>query len=148
MTTRTDSKATLRHLAALKLYANGATFDEVATECGYASRSGAYQAVKAALDDARRERHELADNILDTQICRYTDLYRRTIDELDNAATEGREVGKAQLLSAARGILDSLTKVYGLDEHRVTVTNRTALDDELADLTDALRHKLDERPPA
>ena len=85
---------------------------------------------------------------MDTQICRYTDLYRRTIDELDNAATEGREVGKAQLLSAARGILDSLTKVYGLDEHRVTVTNRTALDDELADLTDALRHKLDERPPA
>ena len=52
MTTRTDSKATLRHLAALKLYANGATFDEVATECGYASRSGAYQAVKAPLHEA------------------------------------------------------------------------------------------------
>lgn len=140
---RGKANVVARQAEALRLYRDGHSYDEIAQELGYSNRSGAHHAVKAALDDRRRDRQELADNILDTQILRYTDGYRRCIDELDNAATEGREVGKAQLLTAARGFLDSLTKVYGLEQLQVSVTNRNALDDDLSDMLTALRDKLE-----
>ncbi|WP_431818626.1 hypothetical protein [Gordonia jacobaea] len=46
---------------------------------------------------------------------RLEDLLRRSYEALDEAH-RGREVGVAQLLSSARGILDSLAKLHGLNQ--------------------------------
>ena len=121
---------------ALRLYIDGHTYESIAKTLGYADKSGAHKAVKAALQDLTDERRELARHVLALQIARYTDLYHRTIEALDNV-DEGREVGRAQLISAGRGILDSLSRVSGLDQQSAVVTVRaeSQLDRELAALT-------------
>ena len=121
---------------ALRLYIDGNTYETIAQQIGYADKSGAHKAVKAALEVLTDERRELARHVLALQIARYTDLYQRTIEALDNVG-EGREVGRAQLISAGRGILDSLSRVSGLDQNSAVVTVRaeSQLDRDLAALT-------------
>lgn len=133
---RFQGAVAIRQAEALKLFIAGHSYDQIAQRLNYADRSGAFVAVKRALEDVRAERTELAEHVLDTQIARYTDLYRRCIDALDEAE-DGREVGRAQLISAARGCLDSLSRVYGIDANSavVTVRTETQLDRDIAELT-------------
>lgn len=122
------------HALWLEDYIGGMSYRAVGAKYGV-HHSAVYGVVQRQLAKARERRDGLADLYLDLQIARYTDLYRRCIDEL-NSSEDGREVGKAQLVSAARGALDSLTRILGLD-HGITVNvhTETALDRELADLT-------------
>lgn len=132
---RLDAQAVSRQNEALALLLRGRTYDEIARELGYASRSGAHKAVKAALERAKVERLELAGAVLDVQIGRYEGLLKRSLDALDEAE-EGREVGRAQLISAARGVLDSISRLHGLDKPAALVTVRaeSGLSSDLARL--------------
>ena len=121
--TRVDAQTVDRQNQALRLLSNGRSYDEIAVALGYASRSGAFYAVKSALERAKAERLELAGSVLDKQIARYEGLFKRTVDALDEAE-EGREVGRAQLISSARGVLDSLSRLYGLDKPSAVVSVR------------------------
>lgn len=134
--TRVEAREAEKQARALRLYIDGNTYAQIAVELEYADRAGAHKAVRSALDRLKAERTELAVFMLDTQIARYTDLYHRTIEALDDAR-DGREVGRAQLISAGRGILDSLSRLCGLDQNSavVTVRTETQLDRELASLT-------------
>ena len=129
-----------KQVKALRLYIDGHTYQQIADQIGYADRSSAHKAVKAALAALTEERTELARHLLDLQVARYTDLYHRTIKALD-AVDEGREVGRAQLISAGRGILDSLSRIVGIDHNSavVTVRTETAMDRELAALTEMMK---------
>lgn len=131
-----------RHAAWLDDYISGMSLQKVADKHGV-TKQAVHQVVHRQLDEARNRRNDLGDLYLEIQIARYTDLYQRCIDEL-NSTDDGREVGKAQLISAARGALDSLTKILGLD-HGITVNvhTETALDRELAAMTKQLGEVLD-----
>lgn len=123
-------------------YIGGLSERAVAAKHGV-SKTAVHNAIKLQLASARERRAGLADVLLDVQIARYTDLYRRCIEELDDSSS-GREVGKAQLITAARGALDSLTRVLGLDNGiTVNVHTETALDRELAALTARMGEVLD-----
>lgn len=117
---------------ALELRRDGKQWHEIADALNYTDKSAAYTAVQRFL--ARTE-SETADEYRELLTQRYEDLYRRAIAKLDDAY-RGREVGVAQLLSSARGILDSLAKLHGLQELKVetTVVQRDELDVELANL--------------
>ena len=131
-----------RHAAWLADYINGLSMPAVAAKHGVAV-STVHEAIHNRLTEARARRDRIADSLLDVQIARYTDLYRRCIEELDSSE-DGREVGKAQLITAARGALDSLTKVLGLDQGiTVNVHTETALDRELAAMTKRMGEVLD-----
>ena len=121
----------------LELYIGGASYRQIGTKYGV-NHQVILRSIHTQLEAARDRRTHLGDLLLDVQIARYTDLYRRCIAELDDTAS-GREVGKAQLISAARGALDSLTKILGLDQGvTINVHTENALDRELADLTNRM----------
>lgn len=118
---------------AAELRRDGMQWPQIADELGYSDKSSAYTAVRRFLD---RNDSETADEYRELLTQRYEDLYARAIKKLDEAY-RGREVGVAQLLSSARGILDSLAKLHGLQEPlkvETTVVQRDELDEEIANL--------------
>lgn len=142
--TRVQLSRNTRHAEWCALYVAGMTQQEIADRYGV-SRSAVRDAVKKALTEARQRRADIGDLILDLQIRRYEDLYGRCIEALDDAHA-GREVGRAQLISAARGILDSLSKIQGLDQAATaTVLTESQLDRDLRVLTETMQQAL---PPA
>ncbi|MFT4295748.1 MAG: hypothetical protein QM582_10090 [Micropruina sp.] len=133
----------LSHAAWLDEYINGSTMAAIADRHDVA-KSTVHEAIHRRLQEARDRRNDLGDLLLELQISRYTDLYRRCIDELDSA-DDGREVGKAQLIASARSILDSLTKVLGYDKGTtITVTGESAIDRDIRDLTTKMALQLDQ----
>ena len=120
---RVDAEIVEKQSEALRLLLRGYTYQKIADHLGYRSRQGAHDAVKSALNRAKAERMDLADRVLDMQIGRYQDLLTRSLNALDEAE-EGREVGRAQLIGAARGVLDSLSRLYGLDKPSAVVSVR------------------------
>lgn|SRR5690242_2331270 len=68
-----DAAAAERALQALALRKEGASYEAIARQCGYASRSGAYQAVQREL---RRMMQEPAEDVRQLELARLDDLYR------------------------------------------------------------------------
>ena len=71
-----DAAAAERALQALTLRKAGASYEAIARQCGYASRSGAYQAVQREL---RRTMQEPAEDVRQLELARLDDLYRAMV---------------------------------------------------------------------
>ncbi|MFT4086146.1 MAG: hypothetical protein QM658_03175 [Gordonia sp. (in: high G+C Gram-positive bacteria)] len=127
-----------RQAEALRLRIEGLSYQQIADRLGYESRNGPHAAVKSALELARADRLELAGEVLDLQIARYEELFSRNVQALDEMEAEGREVGRAALFVSARGYLDSLSRLYGVDRPSAVVTVRTesGLNSDLARLAE------------
>ncbi|MEP9391198.1 hypothetical protein ABLE94_02915 [Gordonia sp. VNK1] len=122
-----------RATQAVHLRTHGHTLDDIAERLGYYDRAAVYRAITRSLD---RVETENATQYRELMTDRYEGLLRRAMDALDDA-DEGREVGRAQLLSAARGICDSLVRLHGLDNAPVvTIRSETQLDRDIACLTE------------
>lgn len=131
-----------RHAAWLDDFTQGSTYKQIAEKHGVA-RSTVHEAIGRQLGKARDRRDGLADVALELQIARYEWLWAKACDSIAKAS-DGREVGVAQLLSSGRMILDSMTKLMGLDQPQrseVTVHTVTDLDREIAGLADQIRKK-------
>lgn len=132
---RIEAEVAVRQTAALKLMMDRVSYDDIAERLGYADRSGARKAVMSALNRLKAERLELAEAVMDMQLARYERLLEYALRALDDA-DEGKEMGRAQLISAARGVLDSISRLYGLDKPSavVTVKSEAGLNADLARL--------------
>lgn len=131
-----------RHLQWLEEFKNGATYAEIAKNHGYA-RSTVHEAIHLQLKKAADRRNGLADVALELQIARYEWLWAKACNAVEKAEA-GRELGVAQLLNSGRLILDSMTKLMGLDQPQraeVTVHTVSDIDREIANLADMLREK-------
>lgn len=73
---RKDAAAAARALQALQLRKEGCTYEQIAQQCGYRSRSGAYDAVQREL---QRTMQEPADDVRQLEVMRLDDLYRAMI---------------------------------------------------------------------
>ena len=125
----------------VRLYRDGHTYQEIADMFGVAP-STVCESVRTQLKHAQARRNHEGDLLLEVQIARYTDLYRRAIEALDSAE-DGREVGKSQLLNSARGALDSLTKILGYDKGTtITISGESALDRDIRELTAKMEHEI------
>ena len=70
---RKDVNAAERARMALDLRKSGASYDAIARQCGYANRSGAYQAIQREL---QRTMQQPADDLRTLELLRLDDLYR------------------------------------------------------------------------
>lgn len=104
-----SAKATKRASDALRLYIAGCTFRQIAEklEC---SVSTAHKHVKNALQDAAKERMDLAEAELEAQVERLMDAMRRV------AASEGYRNGEPQSINAYIKACESMRKLLGLDQ--------------------------------
>lgn len=104
---RSRTAALSRKSEALRLFANGCTFSEIANRVGYAHRGTAHKVVNAAL------RERIADDIDEyrrSEVARLDELQSVIWDELDAAATGGRLRAAALILK----IIEQRAKVLGL----------------------------------
>ena len=118
-------------LIAMRLRRDGKTWDEVAIEAGYSSRQAAHKAVKRVLE---RVEGETADDYREVIAARYEALWAKSWEAIESAGSKGQLVGKSQLVASARGVLDSLAKLQGLQastKSEVTVFTRGAIDAEI-----------------
>lgn len=132
-----------RAAQAVEMRADGHQWQTIADQLGYYDDRAACRAVQRVLD---RTESVNADALRSILTDRYEGLYRRAVDAFDQATTSGREVGRAQLLAAARSALDSLAKVHGLDRPTAepapaAVAAVEAIDLEIAALASAIREK-------
>ena len=70
---RKDAAAAVRALQALELRLQGLTYEEIARQCGYAGRQGAYNAVQREL---HRTLQEPAEDVRALEVSRLDRLYR------------------------------------------------------------------------
>lgn len=126
--------AMLKQDDALALWISGHTYDEVATELGYANKSSAYKAVTAALTRRNEESEERAKQGRAIALERLRPLWRKA---LDNALSPE---GGAKDLMAAAHLADRLQRLEGIKDpaHEVRLTVETELDREIGALMDAL----------
>lgn len=127
-----------RATAALDLRRDGLTWIDIAERLDYHDASAAYTAVSRVL---ARVESEGARKYREITSLRYERLYADALEALD-AIGPGREVGRAALLSAARGILDAMCRLHGLSAGVVSapvVKVRDDVADELARLTAAMQ---------
>jgi hypothetical protein len=82
----------------------GWSFDDIAAELGYASRSGAWQAVQKAL--AAHEGEQVAD---------YRMLELARLDELQSAVWDKAVAGDVAAVSAVLRIVERRMRLMGLD---------------------------------
>lgn len=131
-----------RHAEWLALFTSGATYRQIA-ERNNVAVSTVHEAIHRQLGAARDRRDGLADVALELQIARYEWLWAQTVASLA-ASKAGREVGRSQLISAGRQVLDSMTKLMGLDQPQraeVTVHTVSDIDREISGLAAMLREK-------
>lgn len=131
-----------RHGKWLDAFTAGATYKQIADEYG-AAVSTVHEAIHRQLAKARDRRDGLADVALELQIARYEWLWTQAVERLTNAG-KGREVGYSQLLNSGRQILDSMTKLMGLDQPQraeVVVHTVSDVDREIAHLAEMVRNK-------
>lgn len=105
-----------KQVAALNLRKAGATFQEIASELGYASASGAYEAVKSGLDKTLREPAE--------------ELRKLELERLDvmwTAVWENALAGDLDAIATALRISERRARLLGLDtkelKHRFDMEN-------------------------
>ncbi|EGR8601424.1 AraC family transcriptional regulator [Listeria monocytogenes] len=120
-----------RALGAMKDRRDGKTWAEVADAWGYQDKSTACRAVRRVLE---RVEGETADDYREVIAARYEALWAKSWEAINTAESKGQLVGKSQLVASARGVLDSLAKLQGLQastKSEVTVVTRTAIDSEI-----------------
>lgn len=120
-----------RALGAMKDRRDGKTWAEVADAWGYQDKSTACRAVRRILE---RVEGETADDYREVIAARYEALWAKSWEAINTAEAKGQLVGKSQLVASARGVLDSLAKLQGLQastKSEVTVVTRTAIDSEI-----------------
>ena len=93
-----------KQIAALNLRKAGATFQEIADELGYASPSGAYEAVQSALKKAISEPAEEL---------RHLELAR--LDEMQAAVWEAVQAGDPDAIGSVLRIMGHRMKLLGLE---------------------------------
>lgn len=137
---RRKADKAIRHAEWLDEYIRGLSLRKIAAKHGV-SKSAVHQAVQNQLRAAIARRDDSADTLLEQQVQRLDWLWTQSAQAI-NEARDGREVGLAQLISAARGVIDSKTKLLGLDQpqrHEVVVAQVSEIDRELAGLAELLR---------
>lgn len=120
-----------RALGAMKDRRDGKTWAEVADAWCYQDKSTACRAVRRVLE---RVEGETADDYREVIAARYEALWAKSWEAINTAEAKGQLVGKSQLVASARGVLDSLAKLQGLQastKSEVTVVTRTAIDSEI-----------------
>ena len=97
-----------RRAHALRLRAEGLTYEEIATRVGYAGPSGAYKAVMRALPDIDQE---AAQELRRVQLMRLDDL----LAEVWPVATNGRHPRQLRAVSRALAIMHRMDVLVGID---------------------------------
>lgn len=123
-----------RALAAMRDRRDGMTWEEIAEKHEYTGRGTAFRAVKRVLE---RVEGETAEDFREVMVARYEALYAKSWEAIAAADKTGQLVGKSQLIASARGCLDSLSKMLGLQaasKSEVTVVTRTQIDSEIETL--------------
>lgn len=125
----------VRGSQAVALRRDGLPLREIAERLSYHDASTAYRAIIRTLD---RTEVEVTSEYRQLMTERYENLYRRSIDALDDAQGNSR----AQLVSSARGVLDSLSRLHRLDRESGDQSDQTPtvddLDREIAGLASAV----------
>jgi len=93
-----------RRRKAVELRKAGASFDDIAVQCGYKDRSGAYRAVKAALKDITREP---AEELLTLELAR--------LDAMLLGLWADARKGNVMKIDRVLKIMDRRAKLLGLD---------------------------------
>jgi hypothetical protein len=123
-----------RAIAAMQDRRDGMLWDEIAEKHGYSGRGNAQRAVRRVLE---RVEGETAEDFREVMVARYEALYAKSWEAIAAADKTGQLVGKSQLIASARGCLDSLSKMLGLQaasKSEVTVVTRTQIDSEIETL--------------
>ena len=102
-----DAAAAQRALQALDLRKAGVSYEQIARACGYASRSGAYQAVQREL---QRTMQEPADDVRQLELMRLDDLYRAMVPK----ALKG-DKDSTWYVDRCLAIMDRRARLLGLD---------------------------------
>ncbi len=126
--------AMLKQDDALARWIAGKTYAEIATELGYANKSGAYKAVTAALSRHNDEAEERAKQGRAIALERLRPLWRKAL-----ANALGAEGGPKDIMAAAQ-IADRLARYEGVKDpaHEVRLTVESELDREIGVLMEAL----------
>lgn len=107
---KTQSAAAKKRASdSLRMYIAGCTFRQIADKLGIAV-STAHADVKSALQDAAKERMDLAGAELEAQVERLMDAMRRV------AASESYRNGEPQSINAYVKACESMRKLLGLDQ--------------------------------
>jgi len=93
---------------AVRLRLQGLTYDEIATQCGYASRAGAHAAVTRHLDAVRAETAENAAQLRQQSIERRTAWLAALCQRI--------EEGDPQAVNAAERVQQALDRLHGVTE--------------------------------
>lgn len=93
-----------RQVQALALRKAGVSYEQIASALGYASGSGAYQAVHRAL---RKMLKEPAEEVRDLEVAR--------LDEMLRALWPGVQAGEPKKVLAALRVMERRAKLLGLD---------------------------------
>ena len=104
-TTQRDINATERARQALNLRKQGYTLEEIAKQCGYQDKSGAYRAIKRELD---RVIIEEVEDLRKLEALRY--------DVLLKACMGKAEKGDIRAIEVAIQLADRRAKLTGLDK--------------------------------
>ena len=129
-----------RALQGMRLRRDGKTWDEVAKECGYSDRSTAHRAVSRVLARVEGETVDDYRNLMDARL---EALWQKAMEAIEKADPE-RHVGLSQLLQAAVRIEDRRAKLFGIDgatKSETTVVVKSAIDAEIEQLVDHLKHQ-------
>lgn len=140
MTYGARARQHVRHDQALNLWVKGRTYEQIAEELGWKSRSGAYQAVQKALERHATETDEMAQHGRMIALARLRPLWQRALE-----LALGAEGSSRDILAAAQ-IADRMQRLEGVKDpaHEVRLTVETELDREISVLMEALtRHGAD-----
>lgn len=102
--TQQNAEATVRHLEALELRIAGCTFEQIAAKVGYADKSGAWKAVKSALELTLQP---AADEL--------RELESQRLDKLWNALFDRAAGGDEKVIDRMIKISERRSKLLGLD---------------------------------
>lgn len=104
---RPDAAAAQRALQALELRLQGKTYEQIATVCGYRSKSGAYDAVQREL---QRTLQEPAENVRTMEVRRLDRLYAA----MEQYALSGSATS-TWYVDRCLSIMERRAKLLGLD---------------------------------
>lgn len=100
-----------RAVEAMGYRTKGKTWQWIADELGYYDAS---TALKATRNLITRTERESVEEWRETMSQRYEYLLAKAVEEIDAADAKGQLVGKAQMMTTARGILDSQVRLLGV----------------------------------
>ena len=139
----TDSKSLPdreKAIEAVRLKTAGHTWQHIADTLEYSSRQAAQRAAARLLDRVEGETVEDHRNVMDARL---EALYAKAWEAIEKA-DPARHVGLSQLLQAAVRIEDRRAKLFGIDgatKSETTVVVKSALDAEIEQLVDHLKHQ-------